>query len=200
MFYRTFIKETVHRVGVYFQHRYTEPDIQFMFSCTELSFMKTGYVAAMKWQWKRIYSLKCSVFWDIMPCNLLKVIQRFGRTYRLHLQENHHEAGSKHTSMPFFFTWLTLTMEGMCSCETSFDFQQSTRHCIPPLCSICKITNFGSILFPELPPDPLVYMFTSKSLWLLKGFANRSVRIMVHIGTRQWWTYEGNKFSPLFLC
>jgi hypothetical protein len=30
--------------------------------------------------------MKCSVFWDISPCNPLKVNRRFGGTYRLHLE------------------------------------------------------------------------------------------------------------------
>jgi hypothetical protein len=30
--------------------------------------------------------MKSTTFWDITPCNPLKVNPRFGRTYRLHLQ------------------------------------------------------------------------------------------------------------------
>jgi hypothetical protein len=30
--------------------------------------------------------MKCTIFWDIMPCSPLKVNRRFGGTYRLHLQ------------------------------------------------------------------------------------------------------------------
>jgi hypothetical protein len=30
--------------------------------------------------------VESSIFWDITPCSQLKVNQRFGRTYRLHLQ------------------------------------------------------------------------------------------------------------------
>jgi hypothetical protein len=30
--------------------------------------------------------MKSSIFWDITPCSPLKVNQRFGGTYRLHLQ------------------------------------------------------------------------------------------------------------------
>jgi hypothetical protein len=32
------------------------------------------------------YDLKSTIFWDIMLCSPLKVIQWFGGTYRLHLQ------------------------------------------------------------------------------------------------------------------
>jgi hypothetical protein len=32
--------------------------------------------------------LKITIFWDITPCNSLKVNRRFGGTYRLHLQED----------------------------------------------------------------------------------------------------------------
>jgi hypothetical protein len=46
--------------------------------------------------------MKTSVFWDITPCNPLKVGRRFGGTCRLHHQgrrisqaRNQHEAGSK---------------------------------------------------------------------------------------------------------
>jgi hypothetical protein len=31
--------------------------------------------------------MKISIFWDITPCSPLKVNRRFGRTYRLHLQD-----------------------------------------------------------------------------------------------------------------
>jgi hypothetical protein len=31
-------------------------------------------------------AMESSIFWDILPCTLLKANRRFGRTYRLHLQ------------------------------------------------------------------------------------------------------------------
>jgi hypothetical protein len=46
--------------------------------------------------------LKISIFWDITPCSPLKVNWRFGRVFRLHLQDrrkiqarNQHKAGNK---------------------------------------------------------------------------------------------------------
>jgi hypothetical protein len=33
-----------------------------------------------------IIFFKSTIFWDITPCSPLSVIQRFGGTYRLHLQ------------------------------------------------------------------------------------------------------------------
>jgi hypothetical protein len=46
--------------------------------------------------------MKSSVFWDITPCNAVKVNHRFGGRYRLHLKglkvsqaRNQHEVGSK---------------------------------------------------------------------------------------------------------
>jgi hypothetical protein len=67
---------------------------------------------------KAFFSLKHSVLWDIMPSSPLKVNQRFGETYRLHLQgwrlsqaRNHHEAGSKQRPSPsqmlVNFQWTT---------------------------------------------------------------------------------------------
>jgi hypothetical protein len=65
--------------------------------------------------------MKCSVFWYIMPCSLLKVNRSFGRIYRLHSQRrrvsqkrNKHEADSKFPSffilvsssqIPVYFHW-----------------------------------------------------------------------------------------------
>jgi hypothetical protein len=53
--------------------------------------------------------MKSSVFWDTMPCSLLKVNWRFGRTCHLHPQgqrisqaRNQHEAGSKQSLLRFF--------------------------------------------------------------------------------------------------
>jgi hypothetical protein len=49
-----------------------------------------------------MYYFKISVFWDITPCNQLKVNLHFGGTYRLNIQDrrksqarNQREAGSK---------------------------------------------------------------------------------------------------------
>jgi hypothetical protein len=50
-----------------------------------------------------LLSVKSSIFWDITPCNPLKVSRHFGGTCRLHLQSrrltqarNQHDAGSEH--------------------------------------------------------------------------------------------------------
>jgi hypothetical protein len=43
--------------------------------------------------------MKSIIFWDVTPCSLLSCIQRFGGTYRLHLQDRRkyfqQEAASK---------------------------------------------------------------------------------------------------------
>jgi hypothetical protein len=76
-------------------------------------------------------AMKSSVFWDIMPCSSVKVNQRFGGTYRLHLQgqkvsqaRNKHEAGSKQSS-------LTLNMEAIYSPKMSVYFHHTTWCYIP---------------------------------------------------------------------
>jgi hypothetical protein len=68
-----------------------------------------------------------TVFWDIMPCSLLKVNQRFGGIYRLQV-----------ASLPPAFTpvsclayFSTLKIQAICSSEMSVDFQWTTQHYIP---------------------------------------------------------------------
>jgi hypothetical protein len=79
----------------------------------------------------RIYPFsKSSVFWDVTPCGLLKVNQRFGGTCRLHLQ-------SRRISTCFHAGFLclayssTLNIEATCFSETSMEFQTARRRYIP---------------------------------------------------------------------
>jgi hypothetical protein len=74
------------------------------------------------------------MFWDIMPCSLLKVNRHFGRTSHLHLQgrricqaRNQHKAGSKQ-SLAYSST---LKVEATWYSEISVDFQRTTRRYIP---------------------------------------------------------------------
>jgi hypothetical protein len=69
--------------------------------------------------------MKSSIFWDITPYSLLKVIGRFGGTCCLQCQgrriiqaRNQHGASSK-------------KMEATCSSEISVEFQQTTCSYIP---------------------------------------------------------------------
>jgi hypothetical protein len=81
---------------------------------------------------------KSTIFWDIMPCSLLKVNRRFGRTYRLHLQGRRIRQAREELCLPYAFTVLscsayssTLKMEAICSSETSVGFQRTTWRYIP---------------------------------------------------------------------
>jgi hypothetical protein len=72
--------------------------------------------------------MKSFPFQDIRPCSSVKANQRFGGTYRLHLQGrgerrvgNHHEADSKQSSSSMA-CYSTLKMEAICSSEISVDF------------------------------------------------------------------------------
>jgi hypothetical protein len=59
--------------------------------------------------------MKSTIFWDIMPCNPLKAIRRFVRTYHLGLQGRISEiAAPKEVA--------SLKIEAICSSETSVDF------------------------------------------------------------------------------
>jgi hypothetical protein len=74
--------------------------------------------------------MKSTIFWDIMPCSLLKVNRRFGGTYRLH---NHGRIGpaiyqreirlccylakKAERKSPIYSS--TLKMQATCSPETS---------------------------------------------------------------------------------
>jgi hypothetical protein len=72
--------------------------------------------------------MKSAILWDITPCSPLKVNQRFGGTYRLHLQGLSPPAFTLVSCTAYFST---LTMEARCSSETSVDFQQTARRYIP---------------------------------------------------------------------
>jgi hypothetical protein len=89
--------------------------------------------------------IKTSIFWDITPCNQLKVNRRFGGTRHFNLQcrrmieaRNQHESrwqaqqASKAFIVVFCLAYfLTLMMEATRSSETSDDFQLITWHYIP---------------------------------------------------------------------
>jgi hypothetical protein len=75
-----------------------------------------------------------------MPCSPLKVNQRFGGTYRLHIQGKR----SKLCLPPAFMLVScsvyspTLKMEATCSSETSVDFQRTTWCYIPEDSTLCN--------------------------------------------------------------
>jgi hypothetical protein len=77
--------------------------------------------------------MKSTIFWDITPCSSLSVNRCFGGTYRLHLQgrrisraRNQRESRSHPLNL-----FSTLTMETICSSETSVDTQRTTRRYVP---------------------------------------------------------------------
>jgi hypothetical protein len=79
--------------------------------------------------------MKSSVFRDITPCSPQKMTPGFERKCHLHLHGrkinlaiNQHEAGNKlcFMSVSFLAYYSTLTMEVICSSETSVDFQRTT--------------------------------------------------------------------------
>jgi hypothetical protein len=84
---------------------------------------------------------KSTLFWDITPCILLKVIRRFGGTYRLYLQgrtisraRNQRESrwqAERASRLRCSAYSSTLKMEAICSSETSIDFQRTARRYIP---------------------------------------------------------------------
>jgi hypothetical protein len=79
--------------------------------------------------------MKSIIFWDITPCNPLKVNRSFGETYRLHLQglkiSRVRNQRKSRGQAELCLAYSTLKMEATCSYETSVDFQQTTRHYIP---------------------------------------------------------------------
>jgi hypothetical protein len=50
--------------------------------------------------YRTVYILNISTFWNITPCNPLKISQRFGKIYRLHL-DGINQARSKHYAIDF---------------------------------------------------------------------------------------------------
>jgi hypothetical protein len=130
----------------------TKREICFIFACSvlfDLSGLKSIFITeACSYQ-------KSSVFWDLMPCSLLKVTGRLGGTCHLHVQQR--EAGSKQSKLATCFTvvsflaysW-TLKMEAICSSETSFDFQRTIRRYISEdrtLIIISVSTSASRLLF-----------------------------------------------------
>jgi hypothetical protein len=81
-----------------------------------------------------------SVFWDIMPCSLVKA--HVSEEHRLRLQHRsisqagtQHEVGSKLAACFMLVSCLTysstLKMDAICSSETCVEFHRTTRHYIP---------------------------------------------------------------------
>jgi hypothetical protein len=85
-----------------------------------------------------------SVFWDITPCSPLKVIWRFGGTYRRHIQDrrishtrNQHEAGGNLCSFPLKLQLTFNGLHGIMSQKielfitTAVRTSDPTRHYVP---------------------------------------------------------------------
>jgi hypothetical protein len=83
-----------------------------------------------------------TVSWDITACSLLKVNRRFGGTLCIHLQgrisREWYQLVSRWLDLPpaltlvsFLAYFSSIKMEAICSSETSVEFQQTTRRCIP---------------------------------------------------------------------
>jgi hypothetical protein len=79
--------------------------------------------------WGSHSTTKSTIFWDITPCNSLKVNRRFGGTYCFYL---HAEEPASSAGFPPAFTlvscsaYSTLKMEATRSSETSVNFQCTT--------------------------------------------------------------------------
>jgi hypothetical protein len=80
-----------------------------------------------------LLGLKSTIFWDITSCNPLRVIRRFGGTYRLHLQGRKISRARNQRERWFLaqIIFSTLKMEATCFSETSADTQRTTRRYIP---------------------------------------------------------------------
>jgi hypothetical protein len=83
--------------------------------------------------------VKRTMFWDVMPCSLLKIIWHFGVVYRLHLRGWINQARKQRENpclssvfmLVSCLNFLTLKMERIYSSETSFDCQWFTWRYIP---------------------------------------------------------------------
>jgi hypothetical protein len=127
--------------------------------------------------------MKSSVFWDIMPCTLLKVNWHFGGTCCLHLQgqrisqaSNQQERGSKEQvallAACFMLVTclvysLTLKMEATCSSKMSAEVQWNTQHYITEERTLQKFICFGIIITTVI-----------KSAYILQS----NIRILPHTG------------------
>jgi hypothetical protein len=58
-------------------HIYTGPEFTQRTEKSQITLIRTNGVGVV---------MKSSVYWDITPCNPVKLNQRFTGTYRLHLQ------------------------------------------------------------------------------------------------------------------
>jgi hypothetical protein len=77
--------------------------------------------------------MKSIIFWDVTPCSLLSCNRRFGGIYRLHLQGRINKFSLPPACLLVLAEIIssTLTMEAICSSETSVATQQTTRRHIP---------------------------------------------------------------------
>jgi hypothetical protein len=79
--------------------------------------------------------MKSIIFWDMMPCGLLSCNQRFGGTYRIHLQGRRNNFSKNQQASRWQvaaeIVSLTLKMDAVCSSETLVATQQTTRSHIP---------------------------------------------------------------------
>jgi hypothetical protein len=81
-------------------------------------------------------SMKSTVFWDIAPYILLKVIRSFGETYLLQLGDRIISRAFQQISCSDYTS--TPKLEAICSSETSVDFQRTTRRYIPKYSTLHK--------------------------------------------------------------
>jgi hypothetical protein len=81
--------------------------------CVGSSFLLVN-VAVKDSRLLQLWLLKISVFWDIIPCSLLKMNPLFGGTYRLHLKGRRICLTRKHETIGKQI----LRMEVTCSSET----------------------------------------------------------------------------------
>jgi hypothetical protein len=70
---------------------------------------------------------KGSIFWDVKPCNPLKVNRRFGGNMACPSSRSKNKRNKK----PVWKQVATLKVETACSSETSVDFQRTTWRYIP---------------------------------------------------------------------
>jgi hypothetical protein len=112
--------------------------------------------------------VESTIFCDITPCSPLRINQRFGGKYRLHLQgrkisqaRNQHE--SRCQACHLLACWFaepissTLNMEAICSSETLVETQRTTWRHIPDddtLHYILNLTNFSSSVIQDRSVEP----------------------------------------------
>jgi hypothetical protein len=94
--------------------------------------------------------MNSSILWDVIPCNPLKVNERFGSTRHLHLQSGRLSQARTRLKqvatracfmlVSYMIYSSTLKMEATCPSETPVDFYEATQHYNPEVYSIfvCK--------------------------------------------------------------